>query len=86
NADGRRLGDLDLAIEPGFNVLAVERNGRYLYRPRRHVELRSGDHVLANGPDEGQGALAELFGWRLIDGDDDEVELEPLTPAPADVD
>ncbi len=81
-ADGRRLGDLDLAIEPGFNVLAVERNGRYLYRPRRHVELRAGDQVLANGPEEGQGVLAELFGWRLVDGDDDEVgmELEPLDP------
>jgi uncharacterized protein with PhoU and TrkA domain len=86
SADGRRLGDLDLAIEPGFNVLAVERNGRYLYRPRRHVELRSGDQVLANGPEEGQAVLAELFGWRLVEGDDDEVELEPLAPAPLDAD
>ncbi len=81
-ADGSRLGDLDLAIEPGFNVLAVERDGRYLYRPRRHVELRAGDHVLANGPEEGRAALAEMFGWRLVEGDDDEVELEPLLPAP----
>ena len=79
-ADGSRLGDLDLAIEPGFNVLAVERDGRYLYRPRKHVELRAGDLVLANGPEEGRGPLAEMFGWRFIEGDDDEVELEPLTP------
>ena len=83
-ADGSRLGQLDLAIEPGFNVLALERNGRYLYRPRKHVELRAGDHVLANGPEEGRSALAEMFGWRLVAVDDDELELEPINPsAPA---
>ncbi|MEZ5410953.1 MAG: hypothetical protein R2761_23185 [Acidimicrobiales bacterium] len=37
-------GDLELPIEPGFTVLAMERNGRYLYRPRKHVTLRAGDH------------------------------------------
>ncbi|MEL7210342.1 MAG: TrkA C-terminal domain-containing protein, partial [Actinomycetota bacterium] len=76
----KTLGELDLAIEPGFNVLAIEREGRYLYRPRKHVELLVGDQVLANGPEEGQAALAELFGWRLVQGDDDEIELEPLRP------
>ena len=81
---GTPLGDLELPIEPGFNVLAIERDGRYLYRPRRHVELRVGDHVLANGPEEGRAALAEVFGWRLVDGDDDELELEPLNPTPTD--
>ncbi len=87
SADGKRLGELDLAIEPGFNVLALERGGRYLYRPRRHVELRSGDQILANGPEEGRAALAELFGWRLVEGDDDEEpELESLVPpAPGSV-
>ena len=77
-AAGRPLGDLDLPIEPGFNVLAVERDGRYLYRPRRHVELRAGDHVLASGPEEGRAVLAEMFGWRLLGDDGEELELEPL--------
>ncbi|MEM8922312.1 MAG: TrkA C-terminal domain-containing protein [Actinomycetota bacterium] len=76
---GSPLGDLELPIEPGFNVLAIEREGRYLYRPRKHVELRAGDQMLANGPEEGRAALAEMFGWRLVEGDDDEIELEPLT-------
>ena len=80
-ADGRRLGELELPIEPGYNVLAVERDGRYLYRPRHHVELRADDLVLANGPEEGQEALAALFGWELLDGDDDAVELVPLSSA-----
>ncbi len=75
---GRALGDLELPIEPGFNVLAIERDGRYLYRPRRHVELRADDRVLASGPEEGQTALAELFGWRMVEGDDDELAYEPL--------
>lgn len=78
-AVGQPLGALDLPIEPGFNVLAIERDGRFLYRPRRHVELRVGDGVLASGPEEGRGPLAELLGWRLVEGDeDDEVVLEPL--------
>ncbi len=78
-AVGRALGDLDLPIEPGFNVLAIERDGRYLYRPRRHVELRVDDAVLASGPEEGRGPLAELLGWRLVEGDEDDLVLEPLT-------
>jgi uncharacterized protein with PhoU and TrkA domain len=75
---GKTLGELELPIEPGFTVLAIERDGRYLYRPRRHVELRVGDVVLASGPEEGQAALAELFGWRLVENDEDEDVLEPL--------
>jgi uncharacterized protein with PhoU and TrkA domain len=77
-AAGRSLGELDLTIEPGFNVLAIERGGRYLYRPRRQVELKVDDVVLASGPEEGTEALAELLGWRLVEGDEGETELEPL--------
>jgi uncharacterized protein with PhoU and TrkA domain len=85
-AGGQPLGDLDLPIEPGFNVLAIERNGRYLYRPRKHVELRVGDRVLASGPEEGRAALAEVFGWRLVNVDDEDLELEPLGESMASVD
>jgi len=75
---GHALGNLDLPIEPGFSVLAIERDGRYLYRPRRHVELRVGDHVLVTGPEEGEEPLAEMFGWQLVEGDEGD-ELVPLT-------
>ena len=34
-ADGATLSELQLDIEPGFHVLAIQRDGRYLYRPRR---------------------------------------------------
>ena len=76
--DGKTLAEIELPIEPGFNVLAIEREGRYWYRPRRHVELREGDQVLASGPEEGRAALAEMLGWRLVEDDDGELELEPL--------
>lgn len=78
--DGRTLAEMELPIEPGFNVLAIEREGRYWYRPRRHVELQAGDQVLASGPEEGRAALAEMLGWRLFEDDDGELELEPLAP------
>jgi uncharacterized protein with PhoU and TrkA domain len=75
----RTLGELELPIEPGFAVLAIERDGRYWYRPRKHATLRAGDSVLAVGPEEGRPALAELFGWRLVEDDDTgELQLEPL--------
>ncbi len=77
--EGMSLGQLELPIEPGYNVLAIERDGRFLYRPRHHVELRADDAVLASGPEEGQAALAELLGWRLVIDDEDEVALEPST-------
>ncbi len=75
---GRSLAQIEFPVEPGFNVLAIERDGRYAYRPRRHVVLEAGDQILANGPEEGHEALAEMLGWRLVEDDDGEIELEPL--------
>ncbi len=77
--DGATLKSLTLPVEPGFNVLAVERDGRYRYRPHGTARLEAGDHILASGPEEGQEALAEMAGWRMVDDDDaGEIELEPL--------
>jgi uncharacterized protein with PhoU and TrkA domain len=81
-ADGATLGDLRVDIEPGFHVLAVLRDQRYIYRPRGHVHLFAGDELLASGPDEGHPYLAELCGWRLVEDDETgEQELVPLTAA-----
>ncbi len=77
-AAGKSLRELALPIEPGFNVLAIERDGRYQYRPRRHVVLAPGDEVLASGPEEGRSALAELLGWTIVEDDDGDWQLTPL--------
>ncbi len=81
-ADGASLADLNLDVEPGFHVLAVRRDQRYLYRPRGHVQLLPGDELIASGPDEGQPELAELLGWQLVEDEDTgEQELVALANA-----
>ncbi|GIU83871.1 MAG: potassium channel protein [Acidimicrobiales bacterium] len=82
-AEGRSLGELKLAVEPGYHVLAVKRAGRYSFvRPRSRIVLREGDQILATGPDEGREALARIFGWRLaVDEDSGEMSLLPLAEA-----
>jgi uncharacterized protein with PhoU and TrkA domain len=77
-ADGRSLSELQIDIDPGFHVLAVRRGGRYAYRPRGNLVLRPGDELIASGPDEGQGLLADLCGWVLIE--DDETGEDVLVP------
>jgi uncharacterized protein with PhoU and TrkA domain len=64
-ADGKTLEDLKLETETGMYVLAVNRGGRWTYRPRNTYTLRGGDSVLATGAPEGLEPLAELFGQEL---------------------
>jgi len=75
---------VQLEIAPGFAVLAIRREGRYVYRPRGLAQLHGGDELIATGPDEGRARLAELAGWRLIDEDEEAGGEAPL-PAPSEV-
>ena len=80
--DGQSLAELQLDIEPGFHVLAIRRDNRYLYRPRGFAVLGAGDELIASGPQEGRERLAELCGWTVVDDEDDpsgEFELVPLS-------
>lgn len=79
--DGATLRDLQLSIEPGYQVLAVRRGGRYFYRPGGRVQLAADDEIIASGPDEGRELLAEIFGWRLeLDEETGRAELRPVEP------
>src|SRR5215211_1586170 len=64
-ADGKTLEELQLETETGMFALAVNRGGRWTYRPRDTYRLRAGDSVLATGAPEGFEPLAELFGQEL---------------------
>lgn len=76
--DGRSLAELQLDIEPGFDVLAIRRGGGYLYRPGGLVALRPNDELITVGPDEGRSLLALRCGWILKDDDETgSVELVP---------
>lgn len=78
-AEGRVLASLHLEVDPGFHVLAVCREGRYLYRRRNQVTLESGDELIASGPDEGYPLLAHRLGWTVEQASDlGEEHLEPL--------
>lgn len=66
-ADGQSLGSLNLETETGMYALAVNRGGRWTYRPRDSYVLRGGDSVLASGAPEGLEPLSEMFG-REIEG------------------
>jgi uncharacterized protein with PhoU and TrkA domain len=64
-ADGKTLEELQLETETGMFVLAVNRGGRWTYRPRDNYTLRGGDSLLVTGAPEGLEPLAELFGLEL---------------------
>ena len=64
-ADGKTLGSLRIETETGMYALAVNRGGRWTYRPRDTYALKGGDSLLVTGAPEGLEPLAELFGHEL---------------------
>ena len=66
-ADGRSLAELQLDIEPGFHVLAIRRDNRYLYRPRgcgRAGRGRRADRLGSPGGPRPPGRALRLVGHR----------------------
>ncbi len=59
---GQTLGSLKIHTQTGMEVLAIERGGRWLYRPRKTRTLEAGDRLLVVGPEEGAPRLREWVG------------------------
>jgi uncharacterized protein with PhoU and TrkA domain len=75
--DGAVVAGTQIGDDTGFHLLAIRREGRYFYRPRR-ITLAAGDEILATGPREGRAVLAEQCGFRFFEDDDTgTVELVP---------
>src|SRR5919112_7626 len=66
-ADGKTLQALQLETETGMFALAVNRAGRWTYRPRDTYVLKGDDSLLVTGAPEGLEPLAALFGQELED-------------------
>ncbi len=59
---GRTLSELRIHTRTGMEVLAIERGGRWIYRPRSRRELAAGDRLLVVGPEESAPRLREWVG------------------------
>lgn len=61
-ARGATLKQLQVETSTGMHVLAVQRHGRWIYRPRGRVALEEKDRLLVTGPSEGVEQLRTLTG------------------------
>jgi uncharacterized protein with PhoU and TrkA domain len=77
-AAGRTLGELRLHTQTGMEVLAIQRDHRWIYRPRRDQQLVVGDRLIAIGPDEGPPRLRALTGDDRPEGEEGWIEPEDL--------
>lgn len=66
-AVGRTLRELSPRTELGMEILAVQRAGRWNYRPRGGFVFGESDRVIAVGPEDGAGELEILFGTTEAD-------------------
>jgi uncharacterized protein with PhoU and TrkA domain len=60
-AAGKSLRQLALRTDVGIEVLAVQRGGRWIYRPRGGFKLAPNDHVIATGSEDAAEELEDLF-------------------------
>jgi uncharacterized protein with PhoU and TrkA domain len=60
-ADGRTLKELKFKTETGMTPLAVQRRGRWIYRPSKNFQLLAGDRLIATGPEDGEEEIASLL-------------------------
>jgi uncharacterized protein with PhoU and TrkA domain len=52
-ADGKTLKEISFKTETGMVALAIQRAGRWIYRPPARFMLHAGDRVIATGPEDG---------------------------------
>ena len=62
DAAGQTFGELRLQQRTGMEVLAVQRDGRWQYRPARTRAVAGGDRLLAIGPYDGAALIRGLCG------------------------
>jgi uncharacterized protein with PhoU and TrkA domain len=66
---GKTLKEASLGTVTGMVVLAIKSRGRWIYRPGKNVQLRSGDIIIAKGRRDGECRLYELAGYMREDSE-----------------
>jgi uncharacterized protein with PhoU and TrkA domain len=61
-ADGKTLKELSFKTETGMTALAIQRNGRWIYRPPPRFQLQARDRVISTGPEDGVDEMKSLVG------------------------
>lgn len=69
-AAGATIRSMSIRTDTGMDVLAVQRSGRWIYRPRSEFQFAGNDRVIAVGPEEGAKALDEICGYLRNDEED----------------
>jgi uncharacterized protein with PhoU and TrkA domain len=62
---GRTLKEASLGTVTGMVVLAIKHGDRWVYRPGKHIRLRSGDLIIAKGRRDGECRLYDLAGYTV---------------------
>lgn len=57
---GKSLGAVKLASETGMMIIAIRRQNRWFYGPRKYSKIHAGDVLFAKGPEDGEKHLIEL--------------------------
>lgn len=75
---GATLKDLRMHTRTGMEILAIERDDRWIYRPRATRAVQAHDRLLAIGPEEGAPRLREWVGDHRPEAEEGGwVEVEP---------
>jgi len=51
--NGKKLGDIELASKTGMWIIAIKRNGKWIYEIDKNTVLKEGDIIFARGVQEG---------------------------------
>ncbi len=57
---GKMFGELQLGTETGVHIMAVRRNGRWVYSPGGRTKIEEGDILIGRGTRSGEETLIEM--------------------------
>ncbi|MCD4703241.1 MAG: potassium channel protein [Methanosarcinaceae archaeon] len=62
---GKAFGELKLGTETGVHIMAVRRNGRWVYSPGGRTKIEDGDILIGRGTRSGEETLIEMCACQI---------------------